>query len=326
MVMNWILPWRVHKLSVKTPFVVASSGVGLGTIILLTKWLYEYRTTPVAGAVLASLADIVPMAVAVVGIVMSYRTPTKEHHFRTTLILISAGLLGTGILTLNRFRNDAIHKVEMDGVNGKLQAVGLQNSQILNGLVAAKPSAPEKSAPSETVQTSETTRRKNILTTLRNEYILSHDNVSPGLIAGTEQLPADWVNLRLRQLGEKWTVTSPSPADIALAFVYPTDAVAIYEMNKSSDTVIRDPKYAPGIWDLDSTDLNQPLPIPVQTGDYIRPKEGLGPLQFLGTPAALARNKSGDRLFGFVIATCSNCTTSRFYWLYVRYKAGGWYS
>lgn len=294
--------------------------------MLLTKWLYVYRINPVAGAVLSVLADFVPMAVAIVGIIMSYRTPTREHHFRTTLILVFTGLVGTGILTLNRIRNDAIHKTEMDGVNGKLQSVGIQNTQILSGLVGGKPSAPETSHPLESGQTSEATRRKNVLTSLRNEYILSHDNLSPALIAGTEQPPADWVNSRLKQLGEKWTVTAPSPADIELAFVYPTDAVGIYELNKSTDTVVRDPKYSPGIWDLDSADLNQPLGIPVQTGDYIRPKEGLGPLQFLGTPAALARIKSGDRLFGFVTATCSNCVVSRFYWLYVKYKTGGWYA
>ena len=193
-------------------------------------------------------------------------------------------------------------------------------------------SAPKKSRGSnpgqslENAHTTEATRRQNVLVTLRNEYILSHDNLSPALIAGTEQPPPDWVNSRLRQLGEKWTVNVPSPADVVIRFVYPTNEVAINLENNSGDTVARDPKYAPGVWDLDSPDLNQPLQIPVQTGDYIRPKEMWGPNQFLGVPASLQRIKTGDRLFGFVTATCSNCSRSRFYWLFVKYGTGGWYA
>jgi hypothetical protein len=41
---------------------------------------------------------------------------------------------------------------------------------------------------------------------LGREYILSHDQLSPALIAGIEEPPANWINQRLAQLGEKWTV------------------------------------------------------------------------------------------------------------------------
>jgi hypothetical protein len=53
----------------------------------------------------------------------------------------------------------------------------------------------------------EIARRQGLLTALRNEYILSHDGISPALMAGTEQPPSDWVNKRLRELGENWTVS-----------------------------------------------------------------------------------------------------------------------
>ena len=49
-------------------------------------------------------------------------------------------------------------------------------------------------------------QRNNLLRTLRNEYILSHDNLSPGLLAGTEWPPLDWLNRRLGELGEEWSV------------------------------------------------------------------------------------------------------------------------
>lgn len=47
-------------------------------------------------------------------------------------------------------------------------------------------------------------RRKRILALLHREYILSHDNLSPGMLAGTEPLPKEWVESRLRQLAETW--------------------------------------------------------------------------------------------------------------------------
>jgi predicted nucleotide-binding protein len=36
---------------------------------------------------------------------------------------------------------------------------------------------------------------------LRQEYILSHDNLSSSMLAGTEPLPSDWLRRRLRELG-----------------------------------------------------------------------------------------------------------------------------
>ena len=46
--------------------------------------------------------------------------------------------------------------------------------------------------------------RTAILTKLRKLYILSHDNISPGLIAGTEPLPKGWVEEQLEKMGETW--------------------------------------------------------------------------------------------------------------------------
>ena len=45
---------------------------------------------------------------------------------------------------------------------------------------------------------------ENIYKALRGEYILSHQNISPGLLAGNENPPNEWMNKRLGQLGENW--------------------------------------------------------------------------------------------------------------------------
>jgi hypothetical protein len=53
---------------------------------------------------------------------------------------------------------------------------------------------------------SEIIRRNILIGKLYQEYILSHDGLSPALLAGTEPVSADWMNKRLEQLGEAWRV------------------------------------------------------------------------------------------------------------------------
>jgi len=48
-------------------------------------------------------------------------------------------------------------------------------------------------------------RRRAILGMLRQKYMLSHDGLSPGLIAGLEPLPKEWVERELKAMGEAWT-------------------------------------------------------------------------------------------------------------------------
>lgn len=74
--------------------------------------------------------------------------------------------------------------------------------------------------------------RAAILTRLHKLYVLSHDNISPGIMVGTEPLPKAWVEEELDKMGESWrqenyyvklfedfnsdssaTKTTPSPAN-----------------------------------------------------------------------------------------------------------------
>jgi hypothetical protein len=52
----------------------------------------------------------------------------------------------------------------------------------------------------------ERARRTALLAKLRQEYILSHDGITPQMAAGSEPPPGDWTNERLRQCGESWRV------------------------------------------------------------------------------------------------------------------------
>lgn len=159
------------------------------------------------------LADLVPLLIAVVGIVMSYRQPRKETHLMATVVLICAGLAGTAIISWNRIRTEHAHKMETKDLNDKLdrqgrkiESVGDQNAAILKQALSTPGSSPQAGS----ADNPQLLKRKNVLALLRNEYILSHENISPGLLAGTEFPPADWMNRRLRQLGEKWTFVRPS--------------------------------------------------------------------------------------------------------------------
>jgi hypothetical protein len=196
--MVWALPWRKKRLRVRVPLYISGASLMGGAVVLWARWSYIHPTNPAIGSALSLMADFVPMAIAVVGIVMSYRTPKKEHHLRTTLILFACGFVGTGIMSLARIRGEAAHKAEIDGLNAKLQSVADQNGKILKGITEPKSAPPPM--VTHTPQPTEAGRRNNVLVLLHNEYILSHDKVSPGLIASIEPLPSEWVNNRLREL------------------------------------------------------------------------------------------------------------------------------
>lgn len=56
-----------------------------------------------------------------------------------------------------------------------------------------------------------TRARNNRMSRLRNEYLASHDGISPAMLAGNEPLPAGWVRERVRHYG--WTDVFPEYAD-----------------------------------------------------------------------------------------------------------------
>jgi hypothetical protein len=153
-------------------------------------------------AALPLLADAIPMLIAIVGVVMSYKQPKRENHLVTTVVLVVLGMLGTGIMFWTRIRSEASHKREVRELNDKISSVAVQNTHILDNQVSSQGTGARAFLPEN--------RKQNILSLLRNEYILSHDSISPGLLAGTELPPSEWINKRLHELGETWTVAEPA--------------------------------------------------------------------------------------------------------------------
>src|SRR5579859_7658505 len=76
-------------------------------------------------------------------------------------------------------------------------------------------------------------RRQIILSRLRNEYIISHDGLSPALLAGTEKPTTDWINKRLRELGETWRLADDTPTPPQLVFLYKDHRIEINNTGKT---------------------------------------------------------------------------------------------
>jgi hypothetical protein len=142
----------------------------------------------------------VPLLFAVVGIVVSVKKFREEHQAAVIAIIVIVGILGTVVLHLSRIHDQNTHVKEISGLRERMDSWQKQNTELLTSLL--KPAAPN-------AQAAEVDRRQNIEKALRGEYVLSHDNVSPDVLEGTGFPPADWMNRRLRELGENWTFTTP---------------------------------------------------------------------------------------------------------------------
>lgn len=206
-----LLRWRI-KLRHAEPVYRALSAVVLALMILAIVLWRHFGTA----ASLPVLADMMPILLAIAGIIMSYVPPKKETHIFTTMLLVVFGLAGSAVLTTARLRSEGDHGREVKGLNDKLDAVGTQNTHLANMLLGAKGTMTEAQ------------RRAGIETTLRNKYILSHDPIDPEILAGNKMPPANWVNGQLKGLGEGWTV---SPEKSNLKATAPIRSYLIFEDN-----------------------------------------------------------------------------------------------
>jgi hypothetical protein len=113
----------------------------------------------------------------------------------------------------------------------------------------------------------------------------------------------------------------PGKPDVSLQLV-DTKLPHLVVIN-TSEVVANDPKYEIILWNLESDD-NSPLPIPTRTAhDYINPRNGAGPDQFLEN--VTRAYKDGDRLFGYIMVECAGCATKD-YWVSYKVGVGGWYA
>ena len=98
---------------------------------------------------------------------------------------------------------NAVNREEQDHTTASQEErMGVVLKSVTNIQDALKP---------RTANMTEAERREHLASSLRDEYILSHNPIDPAILAGKAMPPPDWMNDRLNQMGEKWTVTREAP-------------------------------------------------------------------------------------------------------------------
>ncbi len=156
------------------------------------------------------------------------------------LFFWTGGILAAWMALHVEAKTENEHTHEVTDLTEKINAVQRQNTDILSRLVRA-PADPT---------TAEAQRHEAILTLLRHEWILSHKSVSPGLLAGTEQPPSDWVNQRLKELGEDWSLEDKSkPADHSERLGDDLENLTLEALNTETLSTIREIRHSSTVWD-----------------------------------------------------------------------------
>lgn len=92
----------------------------------------------------------------------------------------------------------------------------------------------------------------------------------------------------------------------------------------SSDSLAREVKWMFALWNIDDGGSIQPLPIQIQTFDWIRAGDSSGP-QEVFSPAIIEKLKVGNRIVGSMSELCPDCARGRTYLISIRWRERGWY-
>ena len=186
------------------PFWAREVPIGLASV---SKLILDFaRRHPYVSRILHVALEAVPdlafVLLALAG--LSYLMPELMHRFETRRSLrLSAFvvfmLFGLAAVIMNSVsREDQENQSRID--RNKMDALRGQVHDTLQFLVQSKG------------RPTELERRKNILDTLRSEYILIHPEASAAMIEGNANPAPEWMNKRLQELGEQWPyVPSPTP-------------------------------------------------------------------------------------------------------------------
>lgn len=113
-------------------------------------------------------------------------------------------------------------------------------------------------------------------------------------------------------------------ADVTLRLIYPRSPALVLVNN--SDVIAKNTKWSVALWNMDLQDRNDPLPIPVNTYDWIKPHDEGGPQNLFNTRLVSPLLKQGNRLFGSVALDCPKCKRGRTYIVKITWGSSGWYA
>ncbi len=116
----------------------------------------------------------------------------------------------------------------------------------------------------------------------------------------------------------------PQKPDVVLRFVSPHNPALV--IANQSDVVARNIKWAVVLWNLNLPDRLDPLPIPVQTFDFVRGHSQGGSQNLFDGPLVTPLRKKGDVLVGSAVVDCPDCARGRSYFLHIEWGQSGWFA
>jgi len=121
--------------------------------------------------------------------------------------------------------------------------------------------------------------------------------------------------------------------DINIRITHPKSPTLV--IDNISDQVAMQIKWSVAIWNLDDPrtyvkpspqrNIHDPLPIPTQTFDFLRPRMSSTAQGLFNTQQSVPFVKNGQRLFGSISAVCPTCKKGITIIVYAVYGEGGWY-
>lgn len=145
------------------------------------------------------LVAFVPIGLGFIGAYLALDVMEKSRKrtfILVTIVLMTITGICCGVLVEHA---TAVSDGKKDGENAelkqKVEKVSEGNDTLLKALVRTTPLTPAE-------------RMQKIEESLRSEYITSTKTADPLIVAGKAYPPADWMNARLRELGENWTFSS----------------------------------------------------------------------------------------------------------------------
>jgi hypothetical protein len=117
----------------------------------------------------------------------------------------------------------------------------------------------------------------------------------------------------------------PTDADLIAEFVSSSDLELV--ISNVSEVTAKQPTFQTYLVNLDESPIRI-LPIGRQTGDFLQGHASLLriPILHYGNSLAIDGMKTGDRVFGWISLSCSNCLTVRYYYVFYDYQKDGWYA
>ena len=121
------------------------------------------------------------------------------------------GMLGVRVFLFFFFGFFGVAAIIINAVNREAQEFKDGQNDDRMGTVMKSVTNIQEALRPKAINLSETERRDHLLESLRDEYIVDHPSIDPEILYGKKMPPAEWMNPRLKAMGEKWQFAQPPP-------------------------------------------------------------------------------------------------------------------